>query len=184
MLNVTKVNSQIRKSDVLFWTRTEDVDMVANGYWLIKADLKQEKYRKILGLLVEKFGFIPENNQTYRLDNYCWYDKKPLNKVENIFNDFLKIPKTLIEDTRLIEIEGAGKKNKRIFKGEHYTYIDSRFMSMIKENEDIKYYNESNLMPLYACLDDEFVMILPIRMEGNNEHLKEIKKEPIADQAK
>lgn len=184
MLNVTKVNSQIRNSNVLFWTRTEDTDMVANGYWLIKANLKQEKYRKILGLLVEKFGFIPENNQTYRLDKKCWYDKEPLNKVKNIFDDFLEVPEILVEDTRLIEAEEFGKGSKRIFKGEHYIYINSEFMSMINESYDIKYYSKGNLNPLYACLDEEFLMILPIRMEDDNEHLKEIEKEPIADQAK
>lgn len=71
MLNATKVNSQIRSSGTLFWGREGDMDTVVNGYWGIRANLKQEKYRKILGLLVEKFGLIPENNQMYR------YKKKP-----------------------------------------------------------------------------------------------------------
>ncbi|MBU5440400.1 hypothetical protein KQI42_20615 [Tissierella sp. MSJ-40] len=59
MFKQTKVSSEIKKSNSIYWYRTNDTDYVLTNYWIIKTDLKKSENRKILCALVERFGLIP-----------------------------------------------------------------------------------------------------------------------------
>lgn len=105
-------------------------------------------------------------------------------KADNDFSELMKVPETQVEDTWLVRIIQYNVKNARVFKGTEYIYVDTEFTDMINENENIKYYSEKKLCPLYACLDNEFLMMMPIRVQDDNQYLKEIEKEPTSCQTK
>lgn len=182
LLNVTKVNQQIRKSHQLFWGRKDGQDIVCNGYWLIKANLSKTEYRKILGLLVEKLGIMPKEQEllAYRRNYKTKEFETTVDPKGDRFDLFLDIPKTKVEDTELIEKTETGQIiDARIFKGNEYIYINRNYMDMISRNGLLEYFSKGYLNPIYAVdmLTNEFLMVLPIRMPECNKHLKEI--EPI-----
>lgn len=175
MLNATKVNQQIRKSNQLHWERKNGQDILLNGYWLIKADLSKENYRKILGLLVEIFGFIPAEGEMWKKSKWIGAEIK---KQRFDYSELIKVPDTKIVDSKL-EYQVYAKGNARIFKGEDYIYVNTEYVNMIKNNDEIVFYGDEEFKPIYATKEDDMIIILPIRMASeDNKYLKEI--EPIA----
>ncbi|WP_333638170.1 hypothetical protein [Tissierella praeacuta] len=168
MFNITKVNKELRSSDFLSWYREEDADYICNGYFIIKTDLTKEENRKILGLLVEKFGTIPEKNKGLEFKRNEFIQTAP-----DWFKFIEKRPTKAIEDTCLVEIDNDGEK--RIFKGEDYIYINMKYFEMIDKNLPVKYEGGKNLEPISAVYEDDLLLIMPIKMPENNKFL--VKKE-------
>lgn len=180
MFNAVKVNSQLRNSNMLQWYREENKDYVLNGYWLMKVNLKDEKNRKILGLLVELFGSIPG-------------EKKGLKRLRKVggfgISEILTKPDwfTFIEEeentTRLIDtgltLESNPTNKVRIFVGSDYIYLRSNYLEMIKNN-GLNIKGSGDLHPAYFTKEDDLLMIMPVGMCEDSEHLKvlENKKDP------
>ncbi|MBU5440273.1 hypothetical protein KQI42_19960 [Tissierella sp. MSJ-40] len=175
MFKVAKVSSEIKKSSTIFWYRTNGIDYVCNGYWIIKTDLKKKENRKILCSLVEKFGLIPSESKkgkeviittSYKKVEISESTKKPkwLELLENRETEE-------IENTRLIHM--SDRDNHRIFKGKEYIYINSRFIEMIDEKASgIKFEGSRDLEPIIITCKNDEMLILPVRMESKSEYLK------------
>ncbi len=180
MLNVNKVNKQIRKSTHLYWKKIAEYDIFFNGYWLVKVNLSKQKYRKILGVLVEIFGTIPSGKEmlVYKRNYKTGKFETTQDPKTDRFDFFLDIPKAKVEDTKLIEKTETGQiVDVRIFKGDDYIYINRQYTEMIRKDGLIEYFSVGKLNPIYAVNKmnkDEFLMMLPIRIITYNSHLKEI----------
>lgn len=180
MFNEAKLRKELRGSSLLLWYRKKEVDYVATGYFSIKLDLN--KHRKILGVLVEKFGTMPKpysclqwKMNTKAVEESVMELKKP---------DFIELidkrKTTDIKDTRLFY------KHKRydnellgVFKGEDYIYIKSKYLDLINRNcINLSYEGGGKLEPVFISDYQSILMIMPMRMIEDNEFLvKEDKNE-------
>jgi len=164
VFNITKVNKELRSSDFLSWYRKEDADYICNGYFIIKTDLTKEENRKILGLLVEKFGTIPEENKGLEFKR-----NKFVQTIPSWFEFIEKRPTETIEDTCLVEIDNDGER--RIFKGEDYIYINMKYFEMIAKNAIVKYEGGKNFEPVSVICEDDLLLIMPVRISQDNKFL-------------
>ena len=172
MFKQAKVSSEIKKSNTILWYRTNNIDYVGNGYWIIKTDLKKEENRKILCSLVERFGFIPEEGKEIITTSYKKKDGITENSTKPKWIELLENRETdSLENTKLIHMFDGN--SCRIFKGKEYVYINSKFIEMVNEdNVDIKFEGNGDLEPIFIQNEDDLIMILPIRMESKSEYLK------------
>lgn len=165
MFNITKVNSQLRSSNFLSWYR-EEKDYICNGYFIIKTDLAKEENRKILSVLVERFGAIPEMGKMLEL-------KQGQNAVINIKPNWIETieerKKESIKDTKLIEVASLGEM--RVFKGEDYIYINMKYLEMIKDISLVRLEGGKALDPITAINREDLLLILPVRIGSDNEYL-------------
>lgn len=168
MLNASAINKQIKGEYRIIWIREKDIDYVLNGHWMIAIDLREGKYRNILGSLVGIFGFIPKVGQGYDY-NFGEITKNKLNH-----KDFLNIPDTTIENT-MMSIDIRPRDKARIFKGEDYIYVDVKYVGMIEDENRVRFFGDKKLNPIYATYKKEILMIMPIKYAGEaNKYLKEI----------
>lgn len=172
MFKITKVNSQIRKSSSLFWYRDKHSDYICNGYWAIKTDLKKEEYRKILSVLVERFGVIPNTGE--ELKRTVGYKKEGVQSTY-IKPDWLKIvegePIETLVDTSLTYSQGRGEM--RIFKGKDYIHVNNKYTEMV-DIDRVVLKGGGALDPVFIYKEDDLFMVLPVRVPDTNEHLKEL----------
>ena len=165
MFNITKVNRELRSSNFLSWYR-EEKDYICNGYFIIKTDLTKEENRKILSLLVEKFGAIPEVGKELEF-NY--------KRITNLNNkpNWLEIiegrKKEAIEDTKLIEVRDDGQM--RVLKGKDYIYINMKYFEMIKDSSLVRFEGGKQIQPITANYEDDLLLILPVRAFNYNKYL-------------
>lgn len=178
MFNVSKLSKELRNSDTIIWYKTKYFDYITNGYFAVKLDLNN--YKKILGVLVEKFGAIPKINKTLHFNKpYC------KNREENVLemkkHDFInwidKRKKTSIEKLDLYLKDPSGSKMMLgIFEGEDYVYINTKYLELFNDNAgNLEYEGSKKLEPIFVSRDEEVIMILPVRMFEDNKYL--IKKE-------
>jgi hypothetical protein len=175
MFNIAKVCKELIGSDIIIWYKAKEIDYIANGYFAIKLDLN--KYRKILGALVEIFGEVPKTNRTLKFQKvFC----KRIDK-DSVME--MKKPEFVdwIDKRKVGEIENTGLFYKElnkllgVFKGENYIYVDTKYLDLVKDNYELKYEGDERFRPVFISKDEEVIMIMPFRVHEDNEYL--IKKD-------
>lgn len=173
MFNIVKVGKELRGSNFVSWYREDNTDYIINGYFAIKTNLRKEENRKLLGVLVEIFGAIPETNKCLEIKK-SFEETTVTGKSKPDWMKAITERKTeVIEDTKLIEVENKGKT--RIFKGEDYIYINMKYFEMVKEDSFIRYEGGKNYEPISIIDEDNLLLILPIRVWKDNEYLSKEK---------
>jgi hypothetical protein len=166
MFNITKVNRELRSSGFLSWYREEKTDYICNGYFIIKTDLTKEENRKILSLLVERFGAIPEMGKELA---FSYNRITILNSKPNWLEVIEGRKKEVIEDTKLTETSNNGEM--RVFKGKDYIYINMKYFEMIKDSSLVEFEGGKQIEPITANYEDDLLLILPVRVFNYNKYL-------------
>lgn len=176
MFNEVKIRKELRNSNLIIWYRTKDVDYVANGYFALKLDLN--KYRKILGVLAEKFGTIPKPYTSLRYDKSSTKDKEDT-VIEIKKHEFVDmIDKRKTESIKFTELffkhlcyddELLG-----IFKGKDYIYVKKKYIDLVNRNcINLFYEGGKKYEPVFVEDNESLLMLMPMRIFIDNEYLKE-----------
>lgn len=186
LTNTKKLIFQLEKGTV-YWQKKNGYNYISNGYFAVKIH-NNILDRKLLGFLVERFGFIVEEGQSYRVEEgqSYWIVEDRVGIWNINFDEMFRRDKKEIEDTALLE--DIDDRVVRIFDtGEEFIPIDNKFLSIIKNFKEAKMYHQATeytsigqliFVKQYEINETKYetaVLILPVRNDGNK-YLDKIKE--------
>ena len=155
MINDNKLTTLIKKSENLIWQKKDGKLYFSNGFFAIETtdDRFNKYYPKTRGAIYERFG------------GFCG--------KESLVDEFFKGAnfETTITDTNLKYLDN------KIFRGEkHYTFINEKLISIIKDLKNVEMFNEASYSPVYFIDDSssDRVLLMPVRVVEEIEHLKSL----------
>ena len=153
MINDTKLAVVIKKSNNIMWQKKDGDLYFSDGHFAIK--ISEDRFNKYCpktrGVIYERFGGF--NGKESQLNEFFTSD----NLERKIIN------------TNLSYLDN------KIFAGEdHYTFVNEKLISIIKDLKKVKIFNKSNVGPVHFVSDvcEDRALIMPVRAVEGMEYLK------------
>lgn len=175
-INWSKANKLLTKDNSI-WGRYNGFDYISESHFMIKTkEMPESTKTKLLGI----FGKFPEEDSPEFMCSKAEHISTLGKNFKDIIDEY--DPSHLVINTNLMGIYTDEKGKEAIYRilvwkdkyvGDRYYYINNKYFEMVKEYKNTLK-SSGALNPLLMEGKNTTMIILPLRIQLDNENLKEL----------